>query len=141
MLIVPTLAMSSEIVHQFNSPAFNGIGYSSHALTIYNLELTRKLAISADKKAAELKAEQDAKNTTMAKFVASIESRVYSTLAQQITDQLFAGTGTQVQGTFSFNGGTIAYVKVGNELQVTITDRDGTVTTLTVPVGDFGWGQ
>lgn len=139
--MVPTLAMSSEIVHTFNSPAFNGIGYSSHALTIYNLELTRKLAIAADKKALELKAEQDAKNTTMAKFVASIESRVYSTLAQQITDQLFSGTGAQVQGTFSFNGGNIAYVKVGNELQVTITDKDGTVTTLTVPVGDFGWGQ
>lgn len=140
-MIVPTLAMSSEIVHQFSSPAFSGIGYSSHVLTVYNLELTRKLAIAADKKALELKAEQDAKNTTMAKFVASIESRVYSTLAQQITDQLFSGTGAQVQGNFSFNGGRIAYVKVGNELQVTITDKDGTVTTLTVPVGDFGWGQ
>ena len=132
-------ASASELVFQFNSPAFSGIGYSSHALTIYNMELSRRLAVEADKKAAQLKAEQDAKNTTMARFIANLESRVYNELARQITEKLFEGTGTQVSGSFAFNGGTISYTKSGNLLSINITDTNGTVTTMTVPIGDFGW--
>lgn len=132
-------AHSAEMVFQFNSPAFSGIGYSSHALTIYNQELSRKLALAAEKKADDLKAEQDAKNTTMAKFISNLESRVYNELARQITEKLFAGQGTQASGTFAFNGGTITYVKTGNNIEVTITDENGNVTTMTVPIGDFGW--
>lgn len=136
-VVVPTHA--AELVHQFSSPSFSGIGYSSHVLTIYSQELSRKLAIAAEKKAELLKAEQDAKNTTQAKFIANLESRVYNELARQITEKLFEGTGAQVSGTFAFNGGTITYTKTGNEIRVTITGADGTVTTLTVPIGDFGW--
>lgn len=139
MFFIITTAKASELVFQFNSPAFSGIGYSSHALTIYNMELTRKLTIEAEKKAAQLRSEQDARNTTMARFISNLESRVYNELARQITEKLFEGTGTQVSGTFNFNGGTISYTKSGNEIQVTIRDSAGTVTTMTVPVGDFGW--
>jgi len=142
MAIVASIAFStqaSELVHQFNSPSFSGIGFSSHALTIYSQELSRKLAIAAEKKAEALKAEQDAKNTTQAKFIANLESRVYNELARQITEKLFEGTGQQVNGTFAFNGGTITYTKTGNEITITITGADGSVTTMTVPVGDFGW--
>ncbi len=139
VFLCSTAVSASELVHQFNSPAFNGIGYSSHVLTIYSQELNRKLAIAAEKKAELLKQEQDAKNTTMAKFIANLESRVYNELARQITEKLFEGTGEQVTGTFAFNGGTITYVKSGNDIQVTIVDANGTTTTLTVPIGDFGW--
>ena len=137
-LVVQTVH-SSELVFQFSSPAFSSIGYSSHALTIYSQELSRKLAIAAEKKAEQLKAENDAKNTTMAKFVANLESRVYNELARQITEKLFEGQGTQAQGTFAFNGGTITYVKAGNMIEITIRDANGNITTLTVPIGDFGW--
>ena len=140
-LLVTQQAASSELVFQFNSPAFSGIGYSSHALTIYAQELSRKLAIASEAKAAELKAEQDAQNTTMAKFVANLESRVYNELARQITEKLFEGQGTQASGEFAFNGGTISYIKTGSQLDVTITDENGNVTTMTVPIGDFGWLQ
>ena len=134
-----SLSHASEIVHQFNSPAFSGIGYSSHTLTIYTQELSRKLALAAEKKAEVLKAEQDAKNTTMAKFVANLESRVYNELARQITEKLFEGQGAQASGSFAFNGGTIRYTKTGSLLEITITDENGNVTTMTVPIGDFGW--
>lgn len=132
---------ASEMVFQFSSPSFSGIGYSSHALTIYAQELSRKLAIEAEKKAEALKAENDAKNTTMAKFVANLESRVYNELARQITEKLFEGQGTQASGTFAFNGGTITYTKSGNLIEITIRDVNGNVTTMTVPIGDFGWLQ
>ena len=140
-IVFPALVSAAEMVHTFNSPAFSGAGYSSHVLTIYNQELSRKLAVAAEKKAEELKAENDAKNTTQAKFIANLESRVYNELARQITEKLFEGTGAQVSGSFAFNGGTITYTKTGNEIAVTIRGSDGTVTTLTVPVGDFGWLQ
>jgi len=139
LALMPALSMAAELVHQFNSPAFSGVGYSSHALTIYSQELSRKLAIAAEQKAELLKAEQDAKNTTQAKFIANLESRVYNELARQITEKLFEGTGAQASGTFAFNGGTITYTKTGNNIAVTITGPDGSVTTMSVPIGDFGW--
>ena len=137
--VVPVYA--AEMVHVFTSPSFSGVGFSSHALTIYSQELSRKLAIAAEKKADELKAENDAKNTTMAKFVANLESRVYNELARQITEKLFEGQGTQASGTFAFNGGTITYTKTGSLIEITIRDVNGNVTTMTVPIGDFGWLQ
>ena len=130
VIVCSTTASASEIVHQFNSPSFSGVGYSSHVMTIYNMELTRKLAIAAEKKAEQLKAEQDAKNTTMARFISNLESRVYNELARQITEKLFEGTGTQVQGTFAFNGGTISYIKTGNLITITITAVSYTHLTL-----------
>ncbi len=130
---------ASELIFQFNSPSFSGIGYSSHALTIYNMELSRKLTIEAEKKAAQLRADQDARSTTMARFISNLESRVYNELARQITEKLFEGTGAQVSGTFNFNGGTISYTKTGNLIAVTIRDAAGSITTMNVPVGDFGW--
>jgi hypothetical protein len=139
LLCLATSVSASEMVFNFNSPSFSGIGYSSHVLTIYSQELSRKLAIEADKKASALKAEQDAKNTTMAKFVANLESRVYNELARQITEKLFEGQGAQASGTFAFNGGTITYTKSGSLIEVTIRDENGNVTTMNVPIGDFGW--
>jgi hypothetical protein len=139
LFLVPTITLSSELVFQFNSPSFSGIGYSSHALTIYSQELGRKLALAAEKRAELLKAEQDARNTTMAKFIGNLESRVYNELARQITEKLFEGQGTQTSGTFAFNGGTINYTKNNLEISITIRDDNGNQTTMTVPIGDFGW--
>jgi hypothetical protein len=139
LILLSTSANANEIVFQFNSPAFNGQGWSSHALTIYNQELSRKLALAAEKKADELKAENDAKNTTQAKFVANLESRIYNELARQITEKLFEGVGTQISGNFAFNGGNISYTSDGQQIKLNITDGSGNITTVTVPIGDFGW--
>lgn len=139
LILTTAQTNASEIIFQFNNPSFSGVGYSSHVLTIYNQELSRKLALEAERKAQSLRAELDAKNTTMARFISNLESRVYNELARQITEKLFEGTGAQVQGSFAFNGGTISYVKSGNMIEVTIRDENNTVTTMSVPIGDFGW--
>ena len=138
-LLITAPAAASELVFQFNNPSFSGVGFSSHVMTIYNQELSRKLAREAERRAQQLRAEQEAKNTTMARFIANLESRVYNELARQITEKLFEGTGEQVNGTFAFNGGTISYTKAGNLIQITIRDQTGSVTTMSVPIGDFGW--
>lgn len=139
MVFIITPAKSSEILFQFSSPAFSGVGYSSHVLTVYNMELSRRIAVEAERKAAQLRAEQNAQNTTMARFITNLESRVYNELARQITEKLFEGTGAQASGTFAFNGGTISYARTGNMIAVTIRDSAGSVTTMNVPIGDFGW--
>ena len=93
---------ASEIVFDFDSPSFSGQGKSSHYLTIENIEKTRKDAIKAADKAAKEKAEQDAKNTAIAKFKANLESRFYTALAKQITTNVFGADGLQQDsGTFT----------------------------------------
>ena len=47
--IVATNIKADTITFQFKSPSFNGMGTSSHYLTIENQEFSRKLTISFDK--------------------------------------------------------------------------------------------
>ena len=132
---------ASEIVHEFGSPSFSGVGKSSHYLTIENIEKTRKDAIKAAEKAAADKVISDAKNTAVAKFKANLESRFYTALAKQITTNIFGADGLQ-QDTGSFTspiGGELVEwttpAGTGNVV-VTITETDGTVTTFTMPKED-----
>ena len=131
---------ASEVTFEFGSPSFSGSGKSSHYLTIENIEKTRKDAIKAAEKAAADKAEQDAKNTAIAKFKANLESRFYTALAKQITTNVFGADGLQQDsGTFTSPvGGEIVTWETPNtgNVVVTVTETDGTVTTFTMPKED-----
>jgi 23S rRNA pseudoU1915 N3-methylase RlmH len=133
-----TSASASELVHQFNSPSFNGVGYSSHVLSIEQLESQRKKTIKDENKAALDKAEREAKNTNMAKFLNNLESRIYAQLSKQLADQMFAEGGA-TQGTMTFQGTQMSWVNLGSEVQLTISNPDGTQTIVTVPIGTFGF--
>ena len=89
LFIVTSSACASEISFDFNSPAFNGNGYSSHILTIEQLESNRKRQIEDDKQAAIDRAERDLKSTNAYKFRNNLESRIYATLSKQIADSMF----------------------------------------------------
>ena len=140
-LFMITSVNASEIVFDFTIPSFEGTGKSSHYLTIENIEKTRKDAIKAAEKAAKEKAEQDAKNTAVAKFKANLESRFYTALAKQITTNVFGADGLQQDsGTFTSPvGGEIVTwstpASTGN-VTITVTETDGTVTTFTMPKED-----
>ena len=132
---------ASELTFQFGSPSFSGNGKSSHYLTIENIEKTRKDAIKAQEKADAEKLKTDAKNTAIAKFKANIESRFYTALAKQITDNVFGTDGLQQDsGTFTspVGGETVEWTTpsgTGNVV-VTVTETDGSVTTFTMPKED-----
>ena len=132
---------ASELTFQFGSPSFSGNGKSSHYLTIENIEKTRKDAIKAQQKADAEKVKTDAKNTAIAKFKANIESRFYTALAKQITDNVFGTDGLQQDsGTFTspIGGEVVTWTTpsgTGNVV-VTVTEDDGTVTTFTMPKED-----
>ena len=131
-------ASASEIVHQFNSPAFNGIGYSSHVLTIEQLESQRKQKIKDNEKAAIDQAARDAKNTNLAKFLVNVESRIYAQLSKQLADAMFTDSGAD-SGNMDFQGTNISWVKTGTEVTLTIIESNGNRTDVTVPIASFAF--
>ena len=73
---------ADEITHKFKSPSFSGINTSSHYLTIENQEFNRKAAIKAEIKAYQEELEREANNTTLARFIRNLESRIYAQLSR-----------------------------------------------------------
>jgi hypothetical protein len=131
-------AFSAELVHQFYSPAFSGIGYSSHVLTIEQLEATRTQKNNDQAKAQQEKAERDAKNTNLAKFLVNVESRIYAQLSKQLADAMFAD-GSATSGAMDFQGTAISWVKTGSDVTLTITESSGKRTDITVPLASFAF--
>ena len=131
-----SIAFAGDLTHQWKSPAFSGIGYSAHVLTIENQEFSRMKALKEKKEAAERQLLRDAANTNLSKFMKNVESRIYAQLSKQLVDSMFGETASST-GTVTFEGTTISYVKTSDEVELTIVGTDGTTTTITVPVGDF----
>jgi hypothetical protein len=89
LLFVCMPILADELVHEFKSPSFSGVGSSSHYLTIENQQFSRKQAIADDIESALKSAERDAENTTLAKFMRNLESRIYAQLSKQLVEKLF----------------------------------------------------
>ena len=109
------------------------------------MQSQRKKANEDEAKSAAAAAEREAKNTTINKFIANVESRIYANLSKQLVDNMF-GTGCDsttttcpTSGTSTVEGATIYWVKdtTTEIITLTITDENGTVTTMSVPIGDF----
>lgn len=128
----------AQLVHQFNSPSFSGQGYSAHVLTIEQLEATRRQKQADERKAAQDKAERDARNTNLAKFLVNVESRIYAQLSKQLADAMFADGGA-TSGNMDFQGTNISWVKTGTDVTLTITEANGNRTDITVPLASFAF--
>ena len=127
---------SDQIVHKFKSPSFNGQGTSSHYLTIENQEFSRKLTLKEEIKALQDEIKREKENSTLARFMRNLESRVYAELSRQLVANLFGET-PQNSGTITLEGNTIEYTSDGVTLTLKITEADGTVTEITIPIGTF----
>jgi curli production assembly/transport component CsgF len=138
LTVVGGSTKASELVHQFSSPAFSGQGYSAHVLTIEQLESQRRQKINDAEQAARDKAERDAKNTTLAKFIVNLESRIYAQLSKQLADNMF-GESDKTTGTLDFQGSSITWFKNGSTVTLTIMDTNGSRTEITVPIASFAF--
>ena len=147
ILVLATTANATEIVHKFGNPSFSGINQSAHYLTIDEQERTRKEKIRADAQEALEDAQREAENTTLAKFLRNLESRIYSTLAKDISESLFnyenpASIDNPVYGEIELEGNLIQWLNNGTTITLTIIEMmDGVEisrTTITIPVGSFG---
>ena len=135
-------SIASELTHKFGNPAFSKEGYSQHALSIEQLQYQRENDRIKDEKSAISQAERDEKNKTINKFIANVESRIYANLSKQLVDNMFGTSCTSncaTSGTAEVEGSQIYWVKDSSTdvITLTITDTTGTVSTMSVPVGDF----
>jgi hypothetical protein len=127
---------ADQIVHKFKSPSFNGIGTSSHWLTIENQEFSRKLTIKEEIKALQEEIKREKENSTLARFMRNLESRVYAELSRQLVNNLFGETPSD-SGIIELEGNIIEYTSDGVTLTLKITEADGTITEITIPIGTF----
>ena len=127
---------ADTITHKFKSPSFSGVGTSSHYLTIENQEYSRKMSIREEIKALQEQIERDKENTTLARFLRNLESRIYAQLSRQLVENLFGETPS-TEGTINLEGNTITYTSDGEFITLKITDADGNTTEITLPIGSF----
>jgi hypothetical protein len=130
-------ASASEQLFRFNNPSFSGDGFSSHALTIENMEYNRKQAIKQEDKAALDAIATAAKNTNLNKFLNNLESRIYAQLSLQMSNAMFSDGSTS--GSMNFEGTTISWIKdvTTNMIKLTLIDPTGNKTEISVPIGSF----
>jgi hypothetical protein len=122
--------------YTFKSPSFNGNGYSSHVLTIENLQHTRRDAIEKEIQSALEKEKNEAKNTNIAKFMNNLESRIYAQISQNLATAMFAEGGSN-SGTLDFEGNMINWTRSNTEITLQVTDYLGNATTVNIPLGSF----
>jgi Skp family chaperone for outer membrane proteins len=135
--VVSTLAVAQPLPdYTFKSPSFNGNGYSSHVLTLENLQHTRKEAIEKEIQAALEKEKNDAKNTNIAKFMNNLESRIYAQISQNLATAMFAEGGS-TSGTLDFEGNMINWNRSSTDITLQVTDYLGNATTVSIPLGSF----
>ena len=150
-MIMAAVTANAELVQQFKNPAFSGQGWSSHVLTIDQIEKSRKDAIEAQKKADIAAAEAAANNTPMSRFMNLFSSQVYAQLATQLSNNLFQnkcqgadgaaipGCVNPTTGVFSLDGNVVTWVKSSTAVTLTVVDAKGTKTVVTVPIASFGF--
>ena len=126
----------AEQTFQFKSPAFSGIGYSSHVQTLENTEFSRQQALDSQRLQAAKDAAAATKNTNLSKFLNNFESRVYAQLSTQLVNNLF-GENPQNSGTVTVEGNTIQYTKTADMISMTVTSTDGSITQIEIPVGSL----
>jgi len=142
--LLASSAYAGELTHNFKSPAFSGIGYSTHVLTIHQLEQQRKDKIKEDEQAALDKAEREEKSTNRYKFKNNLESRIYAQLSKNIADSLFGENSglddtdwTESETPF---GDTIKWKRESDIIYVEIYDSNGDLASeFQTPVGDFAF--
>lgn len=127
-------AHAGSLTYQPTNPAFGGSPLNGSWLqsgaTAQN-EFTRK-----EQRLNQLKSEMNAANSSREQtpgqiFARQLQSQLYGSLANQITSAIF-GENAQQSGTFSFEGTTINFRRVGGNVEISINDGQ-TVTEVVVP--------
>ena len=148
ILFLTPLLLADEITHEFKNPSFSGVGTSAHYLTVENQEKSRRDQIKDDIESALKAAEREKDNTTLAKFIRNLESRIYAQLSKQLVDNMFGNDTASLTGSFMLEGNSISYERTTDcdsdgictdVIIMTITDEEGSETVITIPIGTGGF--
>ena len=146
ILSISSLGVSAqELTHKFKNPSFSGQGTGAHYLTIENQEFSRKKAIEEALESARKAAERAEDNTTLAKFIRNLESRIYAQMAKQLVESMFSNDNPVRYGSFVLEGSTVTYEVITNAdgtefIRMTIIDENGTSTIIEIPIGSGYFG-
>ena len=146
LILISASLGATPIVHEFKNPSFSGKGTGAHYLTIENQEHSRKKAIEEALEAARRAAEREEDNSTLAKFIRNLESRIYAQMAKQLVESMFSNDNAVRFGSFVLEGNTVTYEVITNEdgsefIRMTIVGSDGTETVIEIPIGTGNYGQ
>jgi hypothetical protein len=139
-MFLTTAVIGSELTHEFKNPSFSGQGYSNHVLALEQLRYQREKEIQEKKEAAAAKLARELEQTTLNKFINNVESRIYAQLSKQMVDNMFTDSGA-TSGTANIEGATIYWIKdvSSDTISITVTEADGSLTEITVPLTGFGF--
>ena len=137
---------ADELKFKFKNPSFSGIGTGTHYLTVENQEQSRKKAIEDALAAAEKAAQREADNSTLAKFIRNLESRIYAQMSKQLVESMFQNDNPVRFGSFVLEGSTVTYEVITNadgseSIKMTIVAEDGTETIIEIPIGSGYFGS
>jgi curli production assembly/transport component CsgF len=136
-VILPVTLFSSELKFQFKSPTFNGVGYSNHILNIENITFTRKSNIAEEAEALALQLSLSQAREPVNVFMTNLQSRIYSELTKQITEQLFAEDSDST-GSFTLEDSTINWSQDSDNITLDVYDSlTGSTTTILIPIGSL----
>ena len=145
VLLLISKPVAAELTWGFKSPAFHyGNGYSSHVLSVEQLQHNRKQDLKDKADAEARRLERELENTTLNKFVKNVESRIYATLSKQMVDSMFADCGNSCanSGSAEIEGSQISWVKdtTTGAITLTVIEADGSTTTIEIPgAGNFNF--
>jgi hypothetical protein len=135
-MLAITVAMAAPIGdYTFKSPSFNGIGYSSHVLTIENQEHQREKDRQDAIQAALDKAAADASNTNISKFMNNLESRIYAQISQNVATAMFANSNCTSAGVGTCAGSFVMQYKLNPDGSQYIDPATGKA----VPITSIEW--
>ncbi len=129
-VLLPQQVGASELVYTPVNPSFGGNPFNSaHLLGVANAINDYK-----DPKAVD-------NSDPAQQFLRTIQNRLLSTVATQITDLIF-GENPQDSGTIRFGDQEISFVRGADSVTLTITNyADGSVTEIIVPLLDTSGGS
>ena len=133
VLLCATGAHAGPLVYQPVNPSFGGSPFNgSYLLGVANANNFQFL--TNPRAAQELAAFNSQQNTAEELRQALISALIAQ--ASQVAIDSILGTNGQAQdsGTFSVAGETITFNRVGTEINITLTDPNGSQTQITVPV-------
>ncbi len=112
----------ADILYKPVNPSFGGEAFNSNHLQ--NLANSQKLFEENTSSSTQ---------STTERFLSMLQSRLYSSLASQVSDAIF-GDDAQPSGTIVFDDQQIAFFNTGTEIQLSVTDfTTGQVTNIVIP--------
>lgn len=125
-------ATAGNLTYQPVNPAFGGSPLNGSWLQ--SEATAQNIPLAAQQRRQQLQNSQTNSSANLTPgqiFAQQLQSQLYSSLANQITQSIY-GENAKPSGTFSFQGTTVNFVRIGTDVKVTINDGQ-TITQVVVP--------